>query len=99
MQYSRQDYLSGKVTHDEYYGQFVNKHILVCVESRVKLSRIMDSNDDAFNDIPLKIWDNFHPVVSQLAGLKNPSLSDSVCIAKRAALEIKRLNLSDFTDV
>lgn len=84
----RADYMSNKVSHQEYYRQFVTPFVMDLVKSRIGIDRIRASKDPNLNDIPLKMWDDMHPIVSpnrlQEAG-DGLSLSSTVCIAKQAA--------------
>lgn len=59
--FTRQDYLAGKVSHRNYYGQFVNEEV------KNKVLQVFDKdiltcsykNDEYFNDslTPMKQWD------------------------------------------
>ena len=91
---SRQDYLAGKCTHREWYGQFVTRSIRYQVGGRIGIDRIKSSTDPAFNDIPLSEWDSFK---GEAWGLTNKlkeagdylTLSAYVCVAKEAAQQIR----------
>ena len=48
----RQDYMSGKCTHREYYGQFVTDSLKSQVASVMGLEYIQKSTDKYFNDKP-----------------------------------------------
>ena len=87
MKYTRQDYLDGKCTHREYYAQFVNGEVKRIVGDRIGMSKILASTDDNFTNVPLKYWDRLH---GNFSGAK--SLSDTVCIAKEAAQQLKDLS-------
>ena len=86
MEYTRQDYVEGKCTHREYYAQFVNGSVKRIVGDRIGMSKILASTNDNFNNIPLSKWDRLH---GSFVGAK--SLSDTVCIAKEAAQQLKEL--------
>ena len=94
--WTRKDYMMHRCTHSQFYGQFVNEHILNGIERLRK--EIEDSQDENLNDIPLKIWDSMTWIKEYIdrdkwrkaLGWDNPktypwSMSDQVCIAKEAA--------------
>ena len=92
---TRQDYLSGKISHDEYYIQFVDSHIVNQVLFIIGKDEILNSKDKHFNDIPLKYWNIVlcplpDYVKNQLkqAG-DNTTLAGAICIAKQAAKQIR----------
>ena len=88
---SRADYINGKATHDEYYGQFVNEYTENAVLRAIGKKRILESKNEHFNDIPLELWDNINYLLPKL--LRDcgdyPTLSAKVCILKCAAKIIK----------
>jgi len=102
---TRKQYLTNKVSHDQYYGQpaFCTPEVKSMVARAIGLKRILESTEPHFNDIPLRQWDDLHPAVILLVGnsLREAngtggiygtggiSLSDTVCIAKAAARLIK----------
>jgi len=53
----RKDYLSGKVSHREWYAQFVTSETINRVSLIIGKDRIKASIDPYFNDIPLYEWD------------------------------------------
>lgn len=57
MKYNRKDYMSKKCSHDEYYAQFVNSGVIEIVSFHIGKDKILASEDEHFNDIPLKQWD------------------------------------------
>lgn len=91
----RKDYMEKRITHREYYGQFVNSTIKARVLSAFTLAELLASTRESFNDLPLSRWD-------MLAGgmattlcsrqLKEAgdghSLGSAVCILKEAAQQI-----------
>lgn len=97
MKYTRKQYMTKECTHREYYGQFVDSSLRHTVESIIGLDKIIQSNDEHFNDIPLKRWDNMAELIrlhcgssiAQANGTGGISLSDCVCTAKEAAKQIK----------
>ena len=94
--YTRQDYMTKKVSHAEYYGQFVTGHTKAFVANVIGLDRVKRSTDEHLNDIPLRIWDMYRVSSHMQNMLKQAnetcSLSTCVCIAKvyaRQTLEHK----------
>ena len=92
--FTRQDYMSNKCSHREYYAQFVTPYIKAVVLKR--FPRIAESTDEHFNDTPLAHWDALsNTLKSHLAlpeygdGKKYYSLGSAVCILKEAARQIK----------
>lgn len=53
----RNDYINGKVTHRQYYGQFVNEATKKRVIESIGIDKLLNSKDEHLNDIPLKKWD------------------------------------------
>lgn len=94
--FTRKQYLDGLCDHATYYAQFVTPGVLRIVSRFIGADRIKRSTDPHFNDIKLGEWDNLHDTVrghvaGQLreAGHAGISLSDTVCVAKEAARQIK----------
>lgn len=96
---SRSEYVAGNVSHDEYYGQFVTDALLQVVKSRFG-EALQGSRDEHFNDIPLQRWDavaeylgDISPdivrAIAKANGSGGISLSDKVCVLKRAAKRIR----------
>lgn len=93
----RSEYMEHKVTHDEYYGQFVTSAVTNVVKTLIGESAIKASTDQHLNDIPLNRWDNLHEQIGSICGKKLKeanesdgwSLSDTVCIAKACARQIR----------
>lgn len=100
MPYTRTDYLNQQCTHQEYYAQFVNEGILRFIREKLG-DRILNSQNEYFNDIDLIVWDSMHIVILNLVNSKLLSdtqeaqttysipLSSTVCIAKAAAYQLK----------
>ena len=92
MTFTRKDYMSGKCTHQEYYGQLVTQgmkdHIVRAIPQA-----LAKSTDPVFNDIPLSTWDRLGMVYSLRDEFK--ALGDfktsagMVCVLKEAARQIK----------
>lgn len=84
----RADYMSGKLTHQEYYltlaraiGLTANVIPPQCTKAHVETSPNL-------NNVPLNHWDARHQAVRAFAaraGIKSWSLSDSVCTLKAFA--------------
>jgi len=90
---TRQDYLDGKISHREYYGQFVTDSIKKTVLQFIGRKKIVLSQDDSFNDIPLARWDDL-PTLAPSGLLMHEAgdyltLAGKVCIYKEAARQIK----------
>jgi len=100
--YSRKDYMNKKVSHNEYYAQFITPSLVMLVKSHVGEERIMKSKDEHFNDIHIWVWDKAAEMMnrslySELAesnasttanNIPSISLSDKVCLLKAAARQI-----------
>lgn len=88
--FTRKDYMSGKCTHDQYYGQMIIESSAVSVVSSLftldELRKAYAENKD-FNTIPLQIWDNAAKLLSTNFRKYEdiPTLAGDVCILKRAA--------------
>ena len=92
--YTRQQYLNGEISHEGYYGQFVNVATKAQIRKYIGLERIMASRDPNFNDIGLENWglNQFVYEKKLLAKCDPCGNSESVktCIAKEAARQIVR---------
>lgn len=90
---TRKDYMDNKVSHEDYYGQFVTDGVKSIVANRIGIDRIKKSKDRSFNDIPLKEWDDIILSSSIADKVREAgdiySLSTQVCILKAAARLIK----------
>lgn len=60
---NHQDYLDGKVSHREYWAQFVDEEVKKELLSYITIKELKASKDKYFNDIPLKKWDDISGVV------------------------------------
>jgi hypothetical protein len=54
---TRKDYMDNKISHDEYYSQFVNDGVKQAVLNHIGKDRLLKSKDEHLNDIPIKLWD------------------------------------------
>ena len=93
--FSRQQYVKGECTYEQYYRQFVTPMVKATVHSYIGIDDIMESVDKHLNDIQLKRWDAMHPIIMEetkkaraQAGEGN-SLATGVCIAKQAAFMLR----------
>lgn len=87
---TRKDYMSGKITHAEYYSQFVTDtiknvvlHLFIAEGWTIEDVTKSYKNDPHFNFIPLSAWDRKTIYVSS-----GDSLAEKVCILKEAASQI-----------
>ncbi len=91
--FSRAEYLEGRCTHREYYGQFVTEEVKREVARSIGIDKLKASRDQHFNDVPLSHWDNLsHSNKSLLSipenGTRFYSLCGGVCILKEAARQL-----------
>lgn len=102
MKYTREDYMQGKCTHDEFYQQFVTEGLKNCVARHIGMDDINASKDVHFNDIALDRWDVCpipYDVMDEFiksSGCRLFSLSDRVCITKMAAKILKEASKKIF---
>lgn len=82
-----------EVSHNEIFSKIVNE---IGLEKLVKILPLQDkeelkikySQDQYFNNIPLRKWDDKFPIIKSYLiniGITKISLSDTVCILKQAA--------------
>lgn len=94
---SREDYMSKRCTHRQYYAQFVTPTILWTVRHRFTEAEIRASKDPHFNNLPLAKWDAIAQVMRQETSVRNEygdgkltwSLAGAICILKEAAQQIR----------
>lgn len=93
--YTRKQYLEGEVSHEEYYGQFVDSYTKRLVPATIEEIRQAHNADKHLNKIPLKKWDDMAAFVKHWelgeklkAAGELLTLSVQVCILKRSAIEI-----------
>ncbi len=57
--FTRQDYLDHRVSHEEYYSQFVTDYIKKCVQAHFGIDELARAHqgDRYFDNIPLNQWD------------------------------------------
>jgi len=86
--------------HRQYYAQFVVPWTIEIVERWIGTARILRSTDPHFNDIPLGEWDRLDPIIRPMGARMNLklngasvwSVSDTVCVVKEAARQLKERN-------
>jgi len=90
--YTHEDYLNKVCTHRQYYAQFVTQGQKNRVLNQIGLDKLLKSEDEHLNDIPLKQWDNIGLSMVPANLLKEHgdsyTLAVSVCINKEAAKQI-----------
>lgn len=90
--FTRDEYMEGKVKHEQYYSQFVTRGMLDYLKATLK-TKIELSEDPSFNDIPLKIWDRMPSSLLPFKAFyklnRGVSPADKVCAFKAAARIIK----------
>ena len=92
---TRQQYLDGEISHQDYYMQFVTEDTKKYLFRSISPYEILGSKDKHLNDIPLHLWDGaqlsydkekFIEANGKQAGF---SKSDKVCILKACAHDFK----------
>ena len=89
----RNDYMQGKITHRQYYSQFVNDNVKQMIIDKIGKDKLLNSEDEYFNDIPLYLWDNIglpcgiNDLLKQAGDFY--TLAGQVCILKEAGRQIK----------
>ena len=92
--FTRGDYLSGKCSHEEYYGQYVDGNVRAAVLSVFNEYRLVNAykQDKHFNTIPLYHWDALSLAFrfGAAMGIRGdiPTLAGKVSILKEAARQI-----------
>ncbi len=76
--------MNGKVSHADYYSQFVTPEIKAMVSGCIGLKRLLGSTDEHLNNIPLSNWDS----MSFGLRIEDGSLCAAVCTFKQAARQI-----------
>lgn len=92
MKHTRADYMAGKCTHREYYGQFVNAGTKSVVLHGIGRELLLASKDEHLNDIPLALWDRLVPEAPGSGGFAKAgdfyTIAGGVCLLKEAARQI-----------
>ena len=85
---TRKEYLSGIVSHSDYYGQFITEDTTKNLLQSISIIDICKSRDEHMNDIPLIKWDTCR-LSCNLEAIKEAgeSLTPAVkvCILKETA--------------
>jgi hypothetical protein len=82
----REQYMQGKITHDEHYIWLADQIGVTLGDLPVSLEVIRKSTDPHLNDIPLKQWDFKHSdLLAKIPLGVAWSLSDTVCVLKAFA--------------
>ena len=92
MVFTCKDYMTGKCTHEVYYGQLVTQGMTDHI-ARAIPQALAKSTDPVFNDIPLSTWDR----LGMVYGLRDEfkALGDfktsagMVCVLKEAARQVR----------
>lgn len=95
--YSALDAAGRVALHRAYYAQFVTSTVISYVRQFIGEKAIRASADPQFNDIPLNEWDRLDGLLRPIGARINKeingqsawSVSDTVCVAKEAARQIK----------
>lgn len=93
MQYTRAQYMSGEVTHQQYYGQFVSDVTIKIVAQAFggDALRAAFAEDQAFNTLELRRWDSLTEWIKhEMSQLLRDAgdfwtLANGVCVLKQAA--------------
>lgn len=94
--FTRNQYMAGEVSFQDYYSQFVTEPIKHGAESYGLVEKSRQSKDKWLNDVPLKLWDQFGErwvktvVNKKLIAETGEGLAPStlVCIGKVAVANI-----------
>ena len=97
VRFTRNDYMSNRCSHAEYYGQFDSPEVRRAILNVIPMSDLMASRDPYMNDIKLSRWDNIRLDGEALRKLTIANghadasghyvyaQSDIVCLAKEVA--------------
>lgn len=92
--FTNKQYMSGEVTHHQYYLSFAQKAGLTLSDKMVSRSKAaLEEGDEHLNTIPLSQWDNlaliYQPAIAhankQINGKSTWSLCEGVCAFKALA--------------
>ncbi len=92
--FTRKDYLEGRCSHRDFYGQIVERAGLVFPSDHALVQRARRSTDPHYNDIPLALWGSAavsaKPAITR--ALKETgdfwSLAGGVCTIKEAVRRV-----------
>lgn len=95
---TRLDYLEGRATHREFYAAIVKEAGILFHGEHDIVQRALQSTDEHYNNIPIKVWDGVAAGFSGAAATAlrkhgdYPTLAGGVCIAKEAVRQaVERL--------
>ena len=93
---TREAYLQGKCSHEQYYSQFVTAHIKLAIKNTFTIDQLKNAlkQDKNLNNIPLHLWDSLAMRVdfpSLKAFGDYLTLAGKVCILKEAARQMLTL--------
>ena len=90
--FTRAQYMNNEITHRQYYGQFVTPSIKKSIIERIGFERIVNSEDEHFNDIPLELWDRIGTPADVCEKMREAgdfwTMAGACCINKEAAKQI-----------
>lgn len=95
--YTRQQYLNGECSHEQYYNQFITPYLLDHVKRSIGIAAIKKALtiNENLNSIPLERWDGLaisaKNSTTQEAMRKAgdyPTLAGYVCLLKAAARQL-----------
>ena len=91
-QTKRQEYLEGTLSHADYYVWLAEFIGVTTADVPANTRELQNSKDEHFNDIPLTRWDKQDINVRPKAFAKGLawSLSDTVCVLKALATQLKQ---------
>jgi hypothetical protein len=89
MKYSRQDYIEGRVTHDEYYRQFAKDHHIALVgnlgifgiRDLAHLQSLLE-RDPNLNNIPLRFFDSLTELHNKYHSENRITFAEGACVYK-----------------
>lgn len=93
---TRQDYLNGDISFQDYYRQFATASVKAMVKSFMADRNVDIAADPHLNTIPLHLWDRLADrmpqdslrLIQAANGTGGISLSDKVCTLKQAASDM-----------
>lgn len=60
---TKTEYLDGKISHREYYAQFITPKMIERVKTYIGVDVIKASTDEHLNDIPMELWDGLSGII------------------------------------
>ena len=97
--YTRQDYLNGEITHDQYYLELAQEHHIVLTDSdlalfgigSLKQLRELLSRDEHLNNIPLRRFDSLTCSYNAYNPTHHLTLAEGCCIYKTLLKQLANL--------